>query len=246
MLFHIITSILYQLIGPPMYELEPILSELEKPVPSQFSSFNYYLRLQFAITILSWATLWAVKLALLSFFWRLFDSVRTHARIFWWAMCGITVLTFVISVFLFGFNCFPLGSFFRFGEYHVPTENREIRVDTSSTGGCSTPGNIDRARRAFHFSSITDIVTDFLSMFTNIQIFPRVPADRSFSHDHSVPTSMEIANKQASERSPNFYLFNANLRHYLWYSSPSADQSACWDSRSDKTGSVLNRAGLLQ
>lgn len=33
------------------------------------------------------------ELALLTFFWRLFDSVRTQVRPFWWVMCSVTIAT---------------------------------------------------------------------------------------------------------------------------------------------------------
>lgn len=117
MIFHVLTSILYQLIGPPMYDLEPVAMGVAMPNPSRLPSYNYFLRLQFAITTISWTTLWLVKLALLTFFWRLFDSVRTHARMFWWAMIAVTISTWIISVFINSFACQPLGSFFRFGEH---------------------------------------------------------------------------------------------------------------------------------
>ncbi|MDI1485583.1 MAG: hypothetical protein OHK93_000721 [Ramalina farinacea] len=114
LLVHVVLSILYQLNAPPMYELEPIVNGFKTVDPLRLHYYDYYLRLQFALTILSWTTLWLVKLSLLTFFWRLFDSVRTHARLFWWVMCGITAATYIVSVFLQGFACLPLGSFFKF------------------------------------------------------------------------------------------------------------------------------------
>lgn len=146
-----------------MYEMEPILAGLETTKPSQLPTFEYNLRLIFTITIIWWLGLWLVKLAVLAFYWRLFDSVRTHARLFWWFMIGVTISTFAVSVFLQAFACKPLGSFFHFGRYWVVDIVRWAKSNNRCTGGCSTPNNVAGALRAFHFSSISDIITDFFS-----------------------------------------------------------------------------------
>ena len=132
--------------------------------PSRLHYYGYYLRLQFALTTLSWTTLRLVKLSLLIFFWRLFDSVRTHARLFWWIMCGITVATYIVSMFLQGFNCLPLGSFFTFGKLQTTAAcHRYATIDETLPGGCSSRDNVHRTIVIFHFSSIADIIMDFFS-----------------------------------------------------------------------------------
>lgn len=119
MLVHILQSVLYTVYLPSAYEMEPILAGLATPKPSHMPTFDYNLRLIFAITNMWWLGLWLVKLAMLAFYWRLFDSVRTHARLFWWFMFGVTISTFVISVLLNAFACQPLGSFYHFGKCRV-------------------------------------------------------------------------------------------------------------------------------
>lgn len=99
-----------------MYLLEAAKYGLVQITASNIERFEYYLRLQFAVTYVFWSALWSVKLALLTFFWRLFESVRTHVRPFWWVMCGITVATWTISLFLQGFACKPASSFFKLGK----------------------------------------------------------------------------------------------------------------------------------
>ena len=113
---HVVLSTLYQIMSPPMYDLEIVTYRLHQITGSEILRFEFYLRLQFAATYLYWSSLWLVKLALLTFFWRLFESVQTHTRYYWWLMCGITILTWTISLFLQGFACKPPSSFFRFGE----------------------------------------------------------------------------------------------------------------------------------
>lgn len=62
-----------------------------------------------------WTTLWAVKFSLVFFFWRLFDSVQTHMKIFWWIMCAIMASTWISGIVLQQFACDPIKDFFTFG-----------------------------------------------------------------------------------------------------------------------------------
>ena len=120
LIFHVILSILFQLMSPPMYSFVAVLSSSAQPSHSHITHIEYYLRLQFAVTYIYWSTLWLVKLALLTFFWRLFESLWTHARLFWKFMCTITVATWIISIFLLGFACKPPSNLFIFGkEYYA-------------------------------------------------------------------------------------------------------------------------------
>jgi hypothetical protein len=81
MLCHIITAILYQVAIPPIYELSYVGARL-KPITAGFMNrADLFLRLQFALDMMLWTTLWSVKFSLLFFFWRLFDSVQTPMKI---------------------------------------------------------------------------------------------------------------------------------------------------------------------
>ena len=161
LVFHLILSILYQVMSPPMYSLVAAMEGLEQITASNLTRFKYYLPLQFAVTYVFWSALWSVKLALLTFFWRLFESVRTHVRPFWWVMCGVTIATWIISLFLQGFACKPVGSFFKLGKLHCTLP--KILDTEKFPGGCNSPSSIYGANLAFRFSSICDIITDFLS-----------------------------------------------------------------------------------
>jgi len=76
-----------------------------------------FLKYQFAVLYLIWTALWTVKLAMLSFFWRLFTSVKTNAGVFWWIMCGITIVTWIASLLLQAFASSPPSKSFDMGEY---------------------------------------------------------------------------------------------------------------------------------
>ena len=83
MICHIATAITYQIAIPPMYELDLVGAGLIPPPANFIPDANYFLRLQLALDMMLWTTAWTVKLSLLFFFWRLFDSVDSPIRIFW-------------------------------------------------------------------------------------------------------------------------------------------------------------------
>jgi hypothetical protein len=88
---------------------------------------------------------WSVKLSLLLFFWRLFDSLRTRMRIFWYMMLFVTASTYVITIFIQLFACGAPADFFKFG-----------------AEGCSSKRDIYLANLVFLFSAGTDIGVDAL------------------------------------------------------------------------------------
>lgn len=116
MLFHLLSAAVYQVALPPMYELALVGAGI-LPVTENFApNANFFLRLQFAVDYLLWTTTWLVKFSLLLFFWRLFDSVQSPMRIFWWIMCGITAATYITTLVIQLFACDPISNFFIIGE----------------------------------------------------------------------------------------------------------------------------------
>lgn len=112
---HLATAIVYQVAIPPMYEIQYFDYTTDTMDASFLARASLFLRLQFAVDFLLWTTLWAVKFSLLFFFWRLFDSVRSPVRVFWWAMCGVTASTWITLVVLQNMACDPLQDFFTLG-----------------------------------------------------------------------------------------------------------------------------------
>lgn len=98
--------------------------------------------------ILTDTPVWAVKFSLLLFFWRLFDSLHTRMRIFWWCMMIVTAATLITTIFLQLFACGTPGSFFKLGEE-----------------GCSTKRDIYMSNLVFLFSAGTDIACDVFLIF---------------------------------------------------------------------------------
>lgn len=92
--------------------------------------------------------MWSVKFSLLLFFWRLFESLRTRMRIFWYIMCLITGSTYITTIFLQLFACGSPDTFFKFGNK-----------------GCHTPRDIYLSNLVFLFSAGTDIACDIFLIF---------------------------------------------------------------------------------
>lgn len=116
LLCHFATAIVYQLAISPMYELAYVSAGLQLPRAGFMERASLFLKLQYAADLLLWTTLWSVKFSLLFFFWRLFDSVNSSMRLFWWIMCGVTASTWVTSVVLQEFACDPIRNFFTLGK----------------------------------------------------------------------------------------------------------------------------------
>lgn len=132
-LCHLATAIVYQIAMPPMYELTYIGSGLRLPTEGFMDRASLFLKLQYAADILLWTTLWSVKFSLLFFFWKLFESVNSSMRLFWWVMCGVTASTWIISVVLQEFACDPIRDFFTLGKistHYCPFESGSVYSDS--------------------------------------------------------------------------------------------------------------------
>ncbi|KAL5339025.1 hypothetical protein BJX70DRAFT_398020 [Aspergillus crustosus] len=159
---HIATAIVYQLAIPPMYEVQS--HDYSKGGGLLDAAFmaraSRFLRLQFAVDFLLWSTLWAVKFSLLFFFWRLFDSLRSPVRVFWWAMIFVTGASWVTLVVLQNLACDPIRNFFTLGK-------------------CSSARDVYYSNLVFRFTVGTDIAGDILIMLIpfpllhHLQVAPR-------------------------------------------------------------------------
>lgn len=116
---HLLAAIIYQLAVPTMYILErdKALMAFGSPAGVDFPDMvELYLRYHVCLLILLWVTLWAVKFSLLLFFWRMFESIQTRVRIFWWIMCALTASTFLVALFLQLFACGSPGNLLKIGK----------------------------------------------------------------------------------------------------------------------------------
>jgi hypothetical protein len=93
-----------------MYELLAVSIGRKQPTAEFLQRASYYLKCQFASTILFWACLWSVKGSFLAFFFKLTERLTWPRRV-WWAITTITVLAFVGTVISYPASCtsFTLG-----------------------------------------------------------------------------------------------------------------------------------------
>jgi len=93
-----------------MYELLAVSVGREQPTPAFLQRGSYYLKCQFASTVLFWTCLWSVKASFLAFFFQLTKRL-TWPRRAWWAVTVITALAFAGSVISYPLSCtsFTIG-----------------------------------------------------------------------------------------------------------------------------------------
>ncbi|ETN43287.1 uncharacterized protein HMPREF1541_02446 [Cyphellophora europaea CBS 101466] len=135
-----------QLAIPYMYDIERLKLVLEAggtPSTQMVASAQTFLQFQFALLLLLWTTLWLVKFSLLIFFWRLFESVHTKVRIFWYIMLAVTASTYIVTIFVQLFACGSPQNFFKLS-------------------GCADSYHMYLSNLVFLFSAGSDIAGDVL------------------------------------------------------------------------------------
>ena len=97
-IFLIITAIEFQLSLPNAYRVVAIREgRMKKPPADELESiFKHYLRLQTAISITFWVTLWFVKFTFMIFYRVLFDVSARFIRA-WWAVLIFTFVAFWVA-----------------------------------------------------------------------------------------------------------------------------------------------------
>ena len=87
-------------------------------MPTDFySTTTKYLRIQFALIVLFWTCLWAVKAAFLAFYKTLFDNgFLGWQKVAWWIVVVFTFLSYVVNWPLQFLACQPFMSYFVIGE----------------------------------------------------------------------------------------------------------------------------------
>lgn len=108
-------AIMYQYAIPPMFEIIAVAEGREEVTSSLQDRGAVYLKLQFAIIVVFWSEIWAVKVCFLMFYRSLFTGLPEHMR-GWWLAVGLTVITYILC---WGFqlgSCHPIPNYFILGE----------------------------------------------------------------------------------------------------------------------------------
>jgi hypothetical protein len=71
---------------------------------SFYVTVSFYMRMQFAETIMFWTCLWLVKASFLAFFHRLTNNLRKYI-IAWWTITAFTAVSYLASMITYPVSC---------------------------------------------------------------------------------------------------------------------------------------------
>lgn len=107
-------AVLYTLVAPTMFTLDAISLGKALPGPDLMENADFYLKCQFAIILLFWTCLWAVKVAILMFYKNLFVRLPTRMKL-WWAVLAMVLLLYLGCWASQLASCAPVSSYFVLG-----------------------------------------------------------------------------------------------------------------------------------
>lgn len=158
-------AIMYRYATPIMFELNDIATGKEKLTPDFISRAAVFLKLQFAIIVLFWTTIWVVKISFLIFYRTLFSGLPDH-MFGWWIASGFTAVTYLLSwAFQLG-SCVPISHYFILGQSDLPSSLlRLIWV----SGACETPRDIHYSNACLYVAAAGDVASDIMSKSSDPQ-----------------------------------------------------------------------------
>ncbi|KAI9711452.1 MAG: hypothetical protein M1828_001910 [Chrysothrix sp. TS-e1954] len=149
-----VMSVLQTTVLPTVYMLLEILhGTWTQPLPADFYSVTTkYLRLQFALIVLFWSCLWAVKGAFLAFYKTLFDNgFLGWQKVAWWIVAVFCFVSYAGNWPLQFLACTPFNDYFTIGK-------------------CETPRDLKISNASLYYSTAVDIFCDVLSMYDAVVI----------------------------------------------------------------------------
>ncbi|KFY04279.1 hypothetical protein O988_00891 [Pseudogymnoascus sp. VKM F-3808] len=141
---------LYFNILDTIYIVTAVASGKAKPTATFVSDGNHMMRCMFAIQLLFWMSLYAVKFSLLFLFRRLALGLPLYEKI-WTGVVVFTMLSFIGSVITELTSCTPLIAYFHFGE-------------------CNKPSDAKAQATSLYFSLAVDVLTDLLIMAIPVRL----------------------------------------------------------------------------
>ncbi|KAI4228834.1 MAG: hypothetical protein L6R36_001336 [Xanthoria steineri] len=141
---------MYRYIIPTMFELDKVAKGEEPSTTAFLLRAATYLKLQFAIIVLFWTTVWVVKISFLLFYRNLFASLREH-MIGWWITAGFTAVAYLLCW------AFQLGSCVPISHYFI-------------LGACETPRDIRYSNACLYVAAVGDIVSDLMIMGLGLRL----------------------------------------------------------------------------
>lgn len=156
----LLIGVLTTLIVPILFEFEYILRSQKGVTTGFLQRFNYFLRMQFAIIVLFWSSIWAVKISFLVWYRKLL-AVPSDRMALWWGVSLFTVLAYIGCWIIQLQSCRPMSKYFSLGLYKRNVHERTDLLKAS--GGCKSHTDIWVSSLSLHFSTAADISCDLLS-----------------------------------------------------------------------------------
>lgn len=130
---------------PTVFSILAIGRKDYSALPSDFfARVRTYLRIQFAIIILWWTSLWAVKAAFLTMHRQFFRDTTLWQRRGWWVIAVSCGLCYAACIITLCFSCSPTSDYFELGS-------------------CTTRRDLEWSNFSLYFSTAVDILTDLPS-----------------------------------------------------------------------------------
>lgn len=152
-------AIMYRYATPIMFELDRIAKGNEMLTPDFLPRAAVFLKLQFAIIVLFWTTIWVVKISFLIFYRTLFTGLPEH-MLGWWIASGFTAVAYLLCwAFQLG-SCVPISHYFILGQYDVSCSFSGL---TDASGACETPRDIHYSNANLYVAAAVDVASDLMS-----------------------------------------------------------------------------------
>ena len=156
-------AVIYRYIIPDMYEVDRVAAE-EEPLSAHFvPDADFYLRCQYALIVLFWTSVWAVKFSILTFYKSLFQNL--HTRILkwsWWAVMIITGLFYLGCWATQIISCWPIWTYFHIGKCRY---DRDKDYTNFTAGLCNTPRDTRISNDSLFVTVVLDTVSDCIGKF---------------------------------------------------------------------------------
>lgn len=122
-------AVLYHYATPIMFEFEDIIRGRLAISSGFLDRADFFLRLQFAIIVLFWTCIWAVKVSFLVWYRKMMD-VPTNRKIVWNLVTVFTVASYLGCWITQLDACHPIAHYFFVGRWTPISENNPSLIST--------------------------------------------------------------------------------------------------------------------
>lgn len=117
--FLVVNAVLQTLQAPSLYYLVLVSVGRVPAGEALLAQGNEYVRYEFVIIALFWTITWCVKAAFLSLYWRIFEGLPEHRRM-WWVVAVFSASAYVGCWIASVWTCHPPSTYFDFGKSATP------------------------------------------------------------------------------------------------------------------------------